>query len=226
MTKNPSTSPNSNEDLPPPPPLRAPKKGKNAPPPVSPSPTGDVASAYSLGETLKDSPLLNSTLLNAMRDYFGDDGREVQDYMKRPRNARGEPMFRVVLVGSGPAELEAIQKLKESGVISGLYYCPDEDAVCDIQMSKFGQSATVSAYYSQEDVVRFSKWVVADAVFVGPDRDGCISNESESALAEAGITLFPHDVCAAVADGSMSVLDCLKPLDDDSENAPAEQLVE
>lgn len=224
MTEKPPTPPPTNEDLLPPPPLRAPKKGKNAPPPASSA--GDVASAYSLGETLKDSPLLNSTLLNAMRDYFGDDGREVQDYMKRPRNDRGEPMFRVVLVGSGPAELEAIQKLKESGVIAGLYYCPDEDAVCDIQMSKFGQTATVSAYYSQEDVVRFSKWIVADAVFVGPDRDGCMSKESESALAEAGITLFPHDVCAAIADGSMSVVDCFMPLADEFEGAPTEQLVE
>lgn len=216
----------SDEERPPPPPLRAPKKGENAPPPATPPSSGDVGSAYSLGETLKESPVLNSTLLNAMRDYFGDDGREVQDYMKRKRNAKGEPMFRVVLVGSGPAELEAIQKLKESGVISGLYYCPDEDAVCDIQMSQFGRSATVSAYYSQEDVVRFTQWIVADAVFVGPDREGCINKESEAALAAAGITFFPHDVSAAIASGSMSALDCLMPLVDDSEEAPTEQLVE
>lgn len=170
--------------------------------------------------------MLNSTLLNAMRDYFGDDGREVQDYMKRRRNDRGEPMFRVVVVGSGDAELDAMRMLKESRVITGLYYCPDEDAVCNIAMSKYGQSATVSANYSQSDVVRFSKWIVADAVFVGPDREGCISKESETQLAEAGITVYPHDVTAAIANGSMKALDCLMPLLDDSEDAPAEQLVE
>lgn len=216
-----STPSNEEQPLPPPPPLQAPRKGDNPPP----APSGDVAGAYSLGETLKESPLLNSTLMNAMRDYFGDDGREVQDYMKRRRNARGEPMFRVVLVGSGPAELKAIQMLKESGVVLGLYYCPDQDAVCDIDMSKFGQSATVSAYYN-EDVVRFSKWVVADAVFVGPEHEGCISKESETQLAEAGITVFPHDVTAAIADGSMSALDCLLPLVDNNEESPTEQLVE
>lgn len=202
------------------------KKPKPLSKPAQPDPqTSDVASAYSLGETLKDSPLLNSTLMNAMRDYFGDDGREVQDYMKRPRNDAGEPMFRVILVGSGPSELNLIQKLHDSGVVSGLYYCPDEGRVCDIQMNKFGVSATVSAYASQEDVVRFAKWIVADAVFVGPDRADCVSKVSEAALAEAGITLFPFDVSAAIVRGAMDVAECLAPLADE-EDTPAEQLVE
>jgi len=185
----------------------------------------DVEAANSLGETL-ESPALNSTLMNAMRDYFGDDGRELQDYMKRPRNPQGEPMFRVVLVGSGPREVLTVQKLKESGVISGLYYCPDEDRVCVLDMSKYARSATVSANYDEGDVVRFAKWVVADAVFVGPDRGGRISKESEAALAAAGITLFPHDVSAAIADGSLEVSECLATLAEESAEPTTEQFVE
>lgn len=187
---------------------------------------GDVASAYSVGEALKESPLLNSTLMNAMRDYFGDDGREVQDYMKRPRNKKGELMFRVVVVGSGKREVETMKRFKESGVIMGLYYCADEDGVCDLEMSRYGQSATVSAIENQEEVVRFAKWVVADAVFVGPEREGCISKESETALAAAGITVFPHDVSAAIANGTLEVSECLSALVNDEGGSPAEELVE
>eukprot|EP00177_Eucheuma_denticulatum_P007480 GFKZ01013619.1.p1 GENE.GFKZ01013619.1~~GFKZ01013619.1.p1 ORF type:complete len:165 (-),score=33.21 GFKZ01013619.1:267-761(-) len=164
--------------------------------------------------------------MNAMRDYFGDDGREVQDYMKRPRNKKGELMFRVVVVGSGAEEVKTMKRFKESGVIMGLYYCADEDGVCDLEMSQYGQSATVSATANQEEMVRFAKWVLADAVFVGPEREGCVSKESETALAKAGITVFPHDVSAAIADGSLAVSDCLNALVDCGGEAPAEELVE
>lgn len=214
-----ATTPSSKDKSKPGPQLKKPPKALT-------QPSLDVASAYSLSETLKDSPHLNSTLMNAMRDYFGDDGREVQDYTKRPRNPTGQPMFRVVIVGSGPSELTLIQKLHESGVVSGLYYCPDEGRVCDISMNKFGVSATVSAYSSQEDVVRFANWIVSDAVFVGPDRADCLSKESEAALAESGITVFPYDVSAAIAQGTLPVSECLFPLAADGEDAPAEQLVE
>lgn len=183
----------------------------------------DVA-AYSVSETFKDSPLLNSTLMNAMRDYFGDDGREIQDYMKRPLNSANEPMFRIVVIGSGAREVAAAQAFSRSGVISGLYYCPDEDAACHIEMSKHARSATVSAYKRPADVVRFAKWCVADAVFVGPEREGCISRESEKLLADAGITLFPHDVTAAIADGTLDVRECLAPLAETEEEE--ERLVE
>lgn len=201
---------------------------QDEPKPVpNPPPVRDVQSAYSIGETIKESPALNSTLMNAMRDYFGDDGREVQDYMKRPRNEKGQPMFRAVLVGSGPRELLAIQKLRASGIMKGLYYCPDDERVCVIEMSKYGRSATVSAYFDEEEVVRFAKWAVADAVFVGPDRGNCIGKESETALAIAGITVFPHDVTAAIADGQLDVAECLAALvEEDDEGATAEQLVE
>lgn len=202
-----------------------PRNSSSSKGPAKNNTTRDVASAYSLGETLKESPLLNSTLMNAMRDYFGDDGREVQEYMKRPRNDKGEPMFRVVVVGSGPREVETMKALKESDVITGLYYCADIDGVCNLDMSRYGQSATVGVKNSA-DVVRFAKWVVADAVFVGPDREGCISKESEGELAAAGITVFAHDVSAAIAEGSMGVLDCLSPLAEGGDEMPAEQLVE
>lgn len=164
--------------------------------------------------------------MNAMRDYFGDDGREVQEYMRRPRNKDGSPMFRVVLVGAGEREVATMKKLNESTSVGGLYYCPDENAVCNIEMSKYGQTATVSANFDQNDVVRFAKWCVADAVFIGPDRDGCLNRESEKALADAGITLFPHDVSAAIADGTMDVRECLAPLADEEEESPPEQLLE
>lgn len=182
--------------------------------------------AYNIAETVKDSPSLNSVLMNAMRDYFGDDGREVQEYMQRQLNADGKAMFRVVVVGSGGRELETMKKLSESGVITGLYYCADEEAVCDLEMSKYGRSSVVSAYNKQGDVVAFSKWCVADAVFVGPDREGCINRESEKMLADAGITVFPHDVTAAIADGLLEVSECLEPLIDEESDLSTEELVE
>lgn len=184
-------------------------------------------SAYSLADTVKDSPLLNSTLMNAMRDYFGDDGREVQDYMKRPLNENGEPMFRCVIVGSGERELQLARVLSGSDVMRGLYYCPDHAAVCDIEMNKFAQSATVSAETRPEDVVRFAKWCLADAVFIGPDRQRSISREVESELAHAGITVFQHDVSAAIAEGNMDAKECLLPLaQSESDTRTEEQLVE
>lgn len=186
----------------------------------------DVGGAYSVGEALKGSPAMNSTLMNAMRDYFGDDGREVQDYMKRPRNAADAPMFRVVVIGSGVNEIEMARRLHESGVISGLYYCADEGEEGNEEMEKYACSTGVSARDNEEQVVRFATWAVADAVFVGPDREGWIGKESETALASAGITLFPHDVSAAIGNGTLDVSQCLATLAEDLEEPAAEQLLE
>lgn len=197
-------------------------------PPSEGSSNADVNAAPNIGESLKDSPILNSTLLNAMRDYFGDDGREIQDYIKRPRNDSGEPMFRVLIIGSESRELELAKRLHDSGVIMGLYYSPDQEAVCDLDMSKYGQSTFVSANFSMEEVVAFAQWSVSDAVFIGPDKQGCVDKESEKALATAEITLFQHDVSEAIAEGQLDVRDCLRSIAEKEEEteSSAEQLVE
>lgn len=187
--------------------------------------SSDVKQAYSLGDTLKDSPALNSTLMNAMRDYFGDDGREVQDYFKRPVNEKGEPMFRVIVVGAGARELETVKRLDDSGVVTGLYYCPDTTQESELEFADYAASTTVSSDNPAE-IVRFAKWCVADAVFVGPDRGHCIDKENEAALAEAGITLFPYDVSAAIADGTLSVKECLSSIIDQEDAQESEAFVE
>lgn len=165
-----------------------------------------------------------------MRDYFGDDGREIQDYMKRQVNKAGKPTYRVVLVGSGPREVETARRLSESNLISGLYYCPDMDAVCEISMKDFARSATVGAFAKEQDVVTFAKWCVADAVFVGPDRQHCISRQCEQELAAEGITVFAHDISAAIAEGKLSVAECLQGLAEEEEEKSSdvngEKLVE
>lgn len=72
-------------------------------------------------------PMYNSTLLTAMRDYFGDDGREMQEYMRRPRTAetiRGEhqPMFRILLVLDKDDNVKLAKQLQQSSLMRGLYY--------------------------------------------------------------------------------------------------------
>ena len=202
------------------------ENGEAPPTTVSEEQNGDVEEAYSLGDTLKTSTTLNNTLMNAMHDYFGDDAREVQDYFERPVNENGDPMFRVVVVGASERELETVKRLHDSGIITGLYYCPEIPDVCELDFQGYATSTTVSANDDPWEVVRFAKWSVSDAVFVGPDRDGCIGKDAEAALAAAGITVFPHDVSAAIADGTLSVKDCLSSIIEQEDAQGAEALVE
>lgn len=77
----------------------------------------------SLGET-PGAAQYNSTLLTAMRDYFGDDGREMQDYMMRPREAGGKkrPLFRLLIAG---VDASLARALHASQRWRALYYlCP------------------------------------------------------------------------------------------------------
>lgn len=184
--------------------------------------------AYSISDSLRDSPQLNSTLMNAMRDYFGDDGRELQDYMKRPRTDAGDAMFRCVILGCGKRERELAQALVESGLMSGLYYCAVDGMACDVGMDALAKTTADSTRVEQYDLVGFAKWCVADAVFIGGEQQNHLSKESEAELAEGGITVFPHDVSAAIASGSMQVKECLLPLAeaDEEDSEAEEELVE
>lgn len=216
-------------------PQQPPKKPKAAKqtakqPNKQPKTKGTAADSSRLGSTgvVSSGSRSNATLMQAMGDYFGDDGRELDDYAKRPRNAGGKVMLRVLLVGSGKAEVATAGELKGSGRVRGLYYCPDEGTGCDVGMEGVATSSTVRATGMEEEIVHFCKWACVDCVFVGPDRAGCIGQETEAALAGDGITVFPHDVSAAIAAGSMSVDDCLATISEelDAVAPPAEQLVE
>lgn len=188
--------------------------------------TADVGDSYSLSETLKESPRLNSWKMNAMRDYFGDDGREVEKYTKRARNASGAPMFRVLVIGSGDRELIVAKRLAKSDVVVAVYYCPDEPAVCEVEFAPYATSTGFSATEEPSEVTRFAAWALVDAVFVGPDRPDAVGKETETALAEAGVTLFSWDVSAMVAEGEMGAEECLAALAESAEPMTAEQLVE
>lgn len=201
---------------------KRPKRPKRA---ATPPSGGAGEGADGLG-TAGESAAGRGALVTAMGDYFGDDGREVGEYLRRPRTADGRGMFRVVVVGSGAREGLLLRALRGSGAVRGLYYCPDEGRVCDLEMEQVGVSATVSAYARQEDMVRFAKWIVADAVFVGPDRGDCVGRESEAALAAAGITVFGAEVGRAIVEGDLGVDECLQPLDEGDAGGPAEALVE
>lgn len=173
---------------------------------------------------------VNSALMQAMSDYFGDDGRELEEYTKHPRNAAGEIVLRVLLIGSGEAEVALAHIIHKSDRARGLYYAPDDTNVTEEQLglTDIAQSCTVGAYDREKDIIRFCEWAFVDVVFVGPDRNGCIGKETEAALAELGVTVFPHDVSAAIAAGTMSVTECFRSLSEEiEENArPNEQLVE
>lgn len=180
-----------------------------------------------LGTTSGNSRI-NAGLMQAMGDYFGDDGRELDDYSKRPRNAAGKVTLRVLLVGSGPAEVAAAKELKASKRMRGLYYCPNEAGACEMDMESLATSSTVGATGMEEEIVHFCKWACVDCVFVGPDRVGCIGKTTEAALAAEGITVFQNDVSAAIAAGTMSVDDCFATISEelDAVAPPTEQLVE
>lgn len=172
----------------------------------------------------------NSALMQAMSDYFGDDGRELEEYMKHPRNAAGEIMLRVLLIGSGASEVSLARIIDKSDRARGLYYTPDSLEVNEEEhgLSGIAENCSVAAYNMETEIVKFCKWALVDVVFVGPDRQGCIGKESEADLAASGITVFPHDVSAAIVEGSLSVKECLKSLSEEIEERSQsnEQLVE
>lgn len=208
---------------------KQPKQPKELKQPKQPKTKGTAADSSRLGSTgVSSSSRSNATLMQAMGDYFGDDGRELDDYAKRPRNAAGKVKLRVLLVGSGKAEAATARELKASGRVRGLYYCPDEGTACDLNMGQLATSSTVRAKGMEEEIVHFCKWACVDCVFAGPDHDGCIGQATEAALAAIGITVFQHDVSAAIAAGTMSVDDCLATISEelDAVAPPGEQLVE
>lgn len=188
----------------------------------------------SLGETPRD-PIYNSTLLTAMRDYFGDDGREMEDYIKRPCNAQGQSMFRIVIGGSSAKDIALAKRLVESNLIRGLYYCGDnEDLVLPSAvdqdgnkveigmeeevtknvsgMAKYANLANDGEPFSAEAVVGFAKWLGADAVFVGAESSKDFDVEIEAKLAAAGITVFANDIGSSIAGGELEVQECFSSL--------------
>lgn len=198
-----------------------------------------------LGETADAEPLYTSSLMTAMRDYFGDDGREVEDYMNRPKNEQGKPLFRIVIAGNGDTDIELARRLKESGLMRGLYYVGDnenrlyptedgevksveearKEGLVMTDMAKYADLANEDEAFSGENVVTFSTWCVADGVFMGEERAKECSREVESALAEMGITMFAPDVGKAIARGELDILECLSSLIDE-EGDGAESLIE
>lgn len=197
-----------------------------------------------LGETADSEPLYTSSLMTAMRDYFGDDGREVEDYMNRPKNEQGKSMFRIVIAGNSDVDIKLAQRLRESGLMRGLYYVGDnenrlypteegeqqsveqarKDGLVMTDMAKYADLGNEDEAFSGEDVVTFAIWCVADAVFMGEQRANECGREVESALADAGITMFAPDVGKAIAQGELDVLECLSPLIDEEDGA--ETLIE
>lgn len=121
------------------------------------------------------------------------------------------PRFRMLVVGSGTRECALAKILHDSSRVHGLYYCPDEAGVCAIEASKVANSTGVSAY-APGDIVRFCRWALVDAVFVGPDRGGCVGAEVEEELAASGITVFGADVGGMLLEGVVSVDDCVRPM--------------
>jgi hypothetical protein len=192
----------------------------SAEPEPEPEPLGTASSP--------EKPVVNAAVMQAMSDYFGDDGRELDDYLKRPCNDAGAVMLRVLIIGSGPAEIATAKMLGASDRVCGLYYCPDQAVVCDIAMEPFANSSRIGAYAGAQAILGFCKWARVDAVFVGPDRAACGGSEAEALFAAEGITMFPHDVSAAIADGSLTVVDCFAALGEEFERsaAPSDQLVE
>jgi Phosphoribosylglycinamide synthetase, N domain len=194
-----------------------------------PKPSSAPAPPMRLGATTASgSSRSNAGLMQAMGDYFGDDGRELDDYAKRPRNADGKVMLRVLLVGSGPAEVATAKELHASKRVRGLYYCPDEAGAREEAMEPLANTSTVGAIGMEREIVEFCRWACVDCVFVGPDKVGCLGQATEAELAADGITVFQHDVSAAVAAGTMNVDGCFATISEelDAVAPPAEQLVE
>lgn len=179
---------------------------------------GETAAAEASGGGERQAAQLQSGVLSAMRDYFGDDGREVADFCARPRTARGMAMFRVLIVGSGERELQLAKRLNECDAVLGVYYVADDSGACSLQFSDVATATGVV------DIVAFVEWARVDAVFVGPDRAGAVESEQEKLLSGKGVTVFPHDVSAAVADNTLDAVQCLAPLADEA-NAAADVAV-
>jgi len=117
----------------------------------------------------------------------------------------------MLVVGSGGRECALAKILHDSSRVHGLYYCPDEAGVCAIEASKVANSTGVSAY-APGDIVRFCRWALVDAVFVGPDRGACVGAAVEEELAASGITVFGADVGGMLLEGVVGVDDCVRPM--------------
>lgn len=188
-------------------------------------------SVESISETMKN-PMMNSQILDAMRDYFGDDGREVEEYTSRPKNEDGMPQFRVAVIGSSEKEVAVAKVLMESGRVFGLYYCTEdvEDGYESKDRMNYNTLA-VSKYCNyvkitepkDEQVFGFCQWARVDAVFAGSDHDYTPSKELESDLAKHGVTFFARDVSAAVVSGDISVHDCFSGLTKEYERKQSER---
>lgn len=187
----------------------------------------DLDSANKLSDPIKDSPVLNSTLLNSMRDYFGDDGREVEEYMKRPRSEDGRPLFRVLIAGASDQDMKLAKQLVADEVTMGLYFVAEQNAECTSEMSELACLVAEDVTNDQfaDTIVGFAQWAVADAVFVGGCMDADGVRDVERRLAEMGVTVFASDVGAAISEGKMEAFETLRPIGGDEDGAN-EQLLE
>lgn len=176
------------------------------PPPVRPTDAG-------AGDAPEAPAHLRSGMYSAMQQYFGDDGREVDSFCKRPTTDDGRPMYRVLVLGSGVRELALVRALEACPTVNGLYYAPNEEGVCALGWPPLATS-TGHAAADADGALRFARWALVDAIFVGPDHAGAMPPDVEKELAAAAVTVFPHDVSAAVADGALDPADCLAPLGD------------
>lgn len=160
----------------------------------------------------------------AMGDYFGDDGRELEDYLQRPRGPSG-PALRVLIIGSGAPEARLASTLVASGRMRGLYYAASADGAGAMADVGSASDSTVAAG-AVDDVVRFCRWAFVDCVFVGSGATA-VGVKVEAQLAADGVTVFAGDVSAAVEKGAMSVDDCFASISEElDEAAPSTQLVE
>ncbi len=183
-------------------------------PVLQPPPVRELDSPADEAQVMQSKARLQSSVLTAMRDYFRDDGREADDFCKRPTTDDGTPMFRVLIIGSGERELSLAKALYECDGVMGVYYTPEVPKVCDVRFADYATS-TGTAADDSEGFLRFARWALVDAVFVGPERAGAVPPDVEAELANAAITVFPHDVSAAVADGTLDPAVCLAPLGED-----------
>ena len=210
-----STGEDKSAQVPPENETKNPERNVLQPPPIrrTGAPEADVQSVQSKVQ-------LQSSLLTAMRDYFGDDGREADDFCKRPTTDDGTPMFRILIVGSGERELALAKSLAECDCVMGLYYTPPVPNTCDVRFADYATS-TGTATDDPDGFLSFAQWALVDAIFVGPDFPGAVPKDVEAKLANEAITVFPHDVSAAVADGTLDPAVCLAPLGDELPDADA-----
>lgn len=187
-----------------------------APPPHMsvPGPTADALDAADAAEDAADAADDGAPppLYGADAYFAAQDAAAAAAGRGPPVDPPGSPpRFRMLVVGSGPRECALAAILHDSARVHGLYYCPDEAGVCAIDASKVANSTGVSAF-APGDIVRFCRWALVDAVFVGPDRGECVGAGVEEELAASGITVFGADVGGMLLEGVVSVDDCVRPM--------------